>query len=34
MGVPNNWRLLQKGSQLLHVWIAAISGLIPTMFAA
>jgi hypothetical protein len=32
MGVPNNWRLLQKGAQLLHVWIAAISGLMPTMF--
>jgi hypothetical protein len=31
-GAPNNWRLLQKGAQLLHVWIAAISGLMPTMF--
>jgi hypothetical protein len=31
-GAPNNWGLLQKGAQLLHVWIAAISGLMPTMF--
>jgi hypothetical protein len=30
--VPNNWGLPQKGAQLIHVWIAAISSLMPTMF--
>jgi hypothetical protein len=31
-GVPNNRRLPQKCVQLIHVWIAAISSLMPTMF--
>ena len=32
LGVPNNWGLPQKGAQLLHVRIAAIRSLMPTMW--